>query len=373
MPRLHLAALALLLLAAAGHRGASATPPAGAPAPSPAAKASGPAPAPARLAVPERVRFAPRVTATGTLKARQASPLAFAVAGTLLRVPAKRGQEVREGALLAALDDGAATAARRQAEAAVAAAKAQLALADDALSRVTRLRQEDGASEAQAFQAHAQRDLAAAQVAAAEAQLEQARVNLAHHALVAPFPGVVTRVPDGLGIAVAAGVPVVTLVTTRELVLETSLTQDEAAELRPGARATVAVPTTGARGDATVSVVVPAVDPSTNRVPVEITVPNPTGRFLANAFARADLPRGAERDAWRVPSAALVQRGGGFAVWVAGRDGKASSLPVRRLGEEGDVALVAPASGEAWPPELRVVDNPPIGIAEGTALVEVRG
>ncbi|BDG06083.1 efflux RND transporter periplasmic adaptor subunit [Anaeromyxobacter oryzae] len=372
MPRLHLAALALLL--AACQRGGSATPPAAsAPAPGAAAKTSGPAPAPARLALPERVRFAPKVTATGTLRARQASPLAFSVAGTLLRVAVKRGQEVREGALLAALDDGAASAARRQAEAAVAAAKAQLALADDAHSRVARLRQEDGASEAQAFQARAQRDLAAAQLAAAEAQLEQARVNLAHHALVAPFPGVVTKVPDGIGIAVAAGLPVVTLVTTRELVLETSLTQEEAVELRPGARAIVAVPVTGARGDATVSVVVPAVDASTNRVPVELSVPNPAGRFLANAFARAELPRGAERDTWRVPSAALVQRAGGYAVWVAGRDGKARGLPVRLLGEDGDAALVAPDDGKPWPPDLRVVENPPLGIAEGTPLAEVRG
>lgn len=374
MPRLPHVALAALLALAACQRSGKAPPPApSAASTGPAAKSSGAAPAPARLTAPERVRFAPRVTATGTLKARQASPLAFSVPGTLVRVAVKRGQEVREGALLAALDDGAAAAARKQAEAAVAAARAQLALAEDGLARVTRLRQEDGASEAQAFQARAQRDLAAAQAAAAGAQLDQAQVNLSHHHLAAPFSGVVTRVPDGLGIAVAAGTPVVTLVTTRELVLETSLTQEEAAELRPGARATVAVPATGARADATVSVVVPAVDASTNRVPVELAVPNPAGRFLPNAYARAELPRGAERDAWRVPDAALVQRAGGYAVWVAGPDGRARSLPVRLLGEDGELALVAPEDGGAWPAELRVVENPPIGIAEGTALVEARG
>ena len=193
--------------------------------------------APARLVAPERVHHAPRVAATGTLKARQSSPLAMSVPGTLLRVAVARGQEVREGALLASLDDGAAAAGRRQAEAAVAAARAQLALAEDALARATRIREEEGVSEAQLVQARAQRDLAAAQLAAAEAQLEQARVHLAHHHLRAPFAGVVTRVPDGVGITVAPGVPVVTLVSTRALVLETSLTQEEAAGLRPGVRA----------------------------------------------------------------------------------------------------------------------------------------
>jgi RND family efflux transporter MFP subunit len=326
------------------------------------------APDGARLVEPQRVRYAPRLVATGTLKARNASLLAMSVPGTLARVAVARGQEVREGTLLAALDDGAAAAARRQAEAAVAAAKAQLALAEDALARAARIRQEEGVSEAQLFQARAQRDLAAAQLAAAEAQLDLARVHLAHHSLRAPFAGVVTRVPDGLGVTVGAGVPVVTLVSTRALVLETSLTQEEAAELKPGARATVSVPASGARtADAVVSVVVPAVDAGTNRVPVEIAVPNADGKLLPNAFARAELPRRDERDAWRIPTAALVQREGGYAAWVAGADGKAHALPVRVLGEEGDAAVVTPDSG-AWPEGLRVLEAPPLGIAEGMAV-----
>lgn len=326
--------------------------------------------APSRLVDPQPVRFAPRVTATGTLKARQSAPLAMSVPGTLLRIAVRRGQEVREGTLLAALDDGAAAAAARQAQAAVAAARAQLALAEDALGRIVRIREQEGASEAQAFQARAQRDLAAAQVAAAEAQLEQARVNLAHHQLRAPFDGVVTHVPDGVGIAVSPGVPVVTLVATRQLVLETSVTQEEAAGLGAGAKVQVTVPATGARStDASVSAVVPAVDSATNRVPVEVRVPNGDGRFLPNAFARAELPRGAERSAFRVPAAALVQREGGYAVWVAGPDARARALPVRILAEEGDAAVVLPEGG-SWPAGLRVVGAPPLGIADGALVAE---
>lgn len=324
----------------------------------------------ARLVEPEPVRHAAHVVATGTLKARQSATLAMSVPGTLASVAVRRGQEVRQGALLASLDDGVAAAAVRQGEAGVAAARAQLALAEDALGRVARIRSAEGASEAQLVQARAQRDLAAAQLAQAEAQLEQARVNLAHHHLRAPFPGVVTSVPDGTGIALAPGVPVVTLVGTRTLVLETSLTQEEAAELRPGARVQVAVPATGARSaEATVSAVVPAVDAATNRVPVEIAVPNGDGRFLPNASARAELPRGAERAAFRIPAAALVQREGGHAAWVAGGDGRARALPVRLLAEERDAAIVAPEGG-GWPAGLRVIAAPPLGIAEGTVVAE---
>jgi RND family efflux transporter MFP subunit len=294
----------------------------------------------------------------------------MSVPGTLLRVAVKRGQEVKEGTLLAALDDGAAAAAVRQAEAAVAAGKAQLALAEDAFARVTRIREQDGASEAQAFQVRAQRDLAAAQLAAAEAQLAQAKVAHDHHFLRAPFAGVVTLVPDGVGITVSPGVPLVTVVSTRQLVVETSLTQEEAAELRAGVKVAVIVPASGARtAEATLSVVVPAVDAATNRVPVEVAVPNPDGRFLPNAFARAELPRGAERAAFKVPAAALVQRSASYSVWVAGDDGRARVLPVRLLAEDGDAAVVLPEGG-TWPAGLKVIEDPPLGIADGSAVAE---
>ena len=362
---------ALVLLACA--RDPASRPAARAGAAPAAAAPSTPAPAATRLVAPERVRFQPRITATGTLMARQSAPLGPSVGGTLLRVAVKRGQEVKQGALLLSLDDEVALATRRQAEAGVAAARAQLALAEDALARVERIRHEEGASEAQLFQAGSQRDLAQAQLAAAQAQLDLARVNLSHHYLTAPFPGVVTRIPDGVGVTVGPGTPLVAMATTRQLVLQTSLTQEDAAELCPGTRATVTEAATGARtSEAVVSVVVPAVDPATNRVPVEIEVPNADGRFLANAFARAELPGGAARDAWRVPAAALVQRGGGYAVWVAGPEGTARALPVRKLAAEGSAAVVQTEDG-AWPAGLRVVEAPPVGIAEGTPLAEVRG
>ncbi len=359
------AALAAAALAGTGCRRADATPAAAAEPPRPI-EAARPV---ARLSAPAKVRFAPEVIATGTLKSQQAAQLAFAVSGTLDRILVKRGQAVAEGAPLGALDADAARAAVAQAEAALEAAKAQARLAEDAHARVARIRKEDGASESQLVQAEAQRDLAAAQALAARAQLQQAQVSLSKHVLRAPFAGVVTRVPDGAGITVAPGVPLFTLDSTHTLTLETSLTQEDASELRPGARVTVVVPATGARAEATVRVVGPAVDPATNRVPVAVSVPTPDGRLLPHAFARAHFPSAAERDGLRVPLAALVQRDGAFSVWIAGADGRARSLPVRVLGQQGDAAVVDPGP-DGWPAGARVIETPPLGLADGTAVAE---
>jgi RND family efflux transporter MFP subunit len=362
--RLVAPALAAAALLACGR--APSTPPA------PAPKAGAPASSAAsRLVEAAPVRFAPRTVATGTLRARQQAPLALAAGGTLTRIAVARGQSVAQGTVLAALEDDAARAQLAGAQAALDAARAQAIQAEDGLARVAAVHQQGGTSDSSLVQARAGRDLALAQVAGAEAQLALARVHLAHQTLTAPFAGLVTQVPDGIGLTVGPGQPLVTLVGARVLVLQTSVTQEEAATLRPGAAVTVTVPASGASSAAArVSAVIAVVDPASNRVPVEIEVPNGDGRFLANAYARVELPAAPPRDAWRIPAAALLQRDAGYAAWVCGADGKARALPVRVLGEDGAAAVVVPAEGGGWPAGLRAVENPPVGIAEGVAVAE---
>jgi RND family efflux transporter MFP subunit len=331
-----------------------------------------PSPTTVRFLVPEKVRFAPRVDATGVLKAREASQLAFPIAGTLRSVLVRRGQVVAAGEPLAILDADVVRAAVAQAEASLAATRAQARLSEDAFERSQRLRAQESISESQFVQAEGQRDLAQAQMRASEAALRQAQVNLEKHTLKAPFAGVVTKVPDGTGIAVAAGQVIVALEANRLLVLDTTLTQDEAAPLRVGQPVEVVVAETGSRASgAVIRLVLPSVDPGTGRVPVEVAVPNADGRLLPHAFARATFPGGAEQDAWKVPVAALVQRDGAVAVWVADPEGRARTLPVKLLAQSGTEALVTPGPG-GWPAGVRVVAAPPLGISEGTPVIEGR-
>jgi RND family efflux transporter MFP subunit len=329
------------------------------------------APATALLVQPQHLRYTPRIVATETLRPRRQAQLAFVVSGTLERIAVKRGQAVAENTPLLLLDAAEARAALAQASGALAAARAQLLLASDALARIEAIREADGGvSESQLVQARGQRDLARARMLSSEAQRDAARVHLDRHVLRAPFAGVVTQVPDGVGVAVAPGVTLTALESTRELVLETSLTQEEAAEVPPGALVDVSVAATGAHtDDGVVTVVVPTVDQATSRVPVEIAVPNTDGRFLAHAFARASLPAGAPRDALKLPAAALVQREGAFSCWIADATGRARTVPVRVLEQEADWAIVEPG-GSGFPPGARVVAQPPLGIAEGTLLAE---
>lgn len=323
-------------------------------------------PPPFALGTPETVQIAPEIVATGNLKSLAAAQLAVSIPGTLARVLVERGQRVVEGTVLLKLDDAAARAALARAEAGVAAARAQLRLAEDALARTQKLGEEGGISASQLVQAEAQRDLAAAQLGGAQAQRDEAAVHLRNHTLRAPFRGVVTLVPNGVGFAVSPAVPLVVLESTHPLALETSVTQEEARELAVGVPARVSVPATGAQAEATVRVVVPTVDPATNRVPVELTVPNEDGRFLVHAFARAYMKTGEERAAWRVPATALVQKDGAFAVWLA-VEGLVHTARVRVLTQDAAQAVVDPGL-PGWPAGARVVIGPPTDLREGAPL-----
>lgn len=322
-----------------------------------------------RFATPEALSFVPQAVATGELRPEQSAMLAFGIPGRLERVAVRRGDTIQKGGVLAVLDSGGASASLAQARAGLSAARAQLRMAEDALQRITPLREQQGVADAQLVQVQGQRDLAVAQVEAAEAQVRAAEVHLGNHTLRAPFTGLVTRVPDGAGVAVNPGVPVMAMETAGSLVLDTTLPEQDAAGVRVGAAAEVAASVGGVevKEAGTVRAVLPSADPMTHRVPVEIAVPNPEGRFFAHTFARATLSAGAPRQALRIPSGALVQRGSGFFVWSVAGDGTARLAAVRLLAQEGPQAVVE-SVGEPLPPGARVVDLPPNDLADG-ALV----
>ncbi len=320
-----------------------------------------------RLSPPEAVEHLPKAIATGPLQPEKSAQLAFTIPGKLLRIAVKEGQKVVSGQTLLILDTAAAEASVAQAEAGLSAAEAQLRMAQDVLDRLTPLREQQGVAEAQIVQVQSQKDLGAAQVAAARAQLTQARVHLSNHTLRAPFAGVVTRVPEGEGAAVNPGMPITAMEAVGTLLLQTSVTVGEAAGLVEGASVRVMAAEGGAIAEnATVRTVVPSADPMTHRVPVQIAVPNPEGRFIAHGVARGEIAAGVPVKAWKLPAGCLTQKDGGFTVWSVGKDGKARKLPVTLLSQEGDHVVVVGAGLEG---DIKVIDLPPAELREGTRVV----
>jgi membrane fusion protein, multidrug efflux system len=272
-----------------------------------AQKAVAEAAAPARVRVVhgESQTWQPLVEFEGSLVAAQSAALGFKVNGRISAVGVKLGQVVKAGALLGRLDGNEAAAQVRSADAQLRAAQAQLALAEDNARRTSSMVSSGALSESAGVQSASQRSLALAQLDAAKAGLSLSQVNLQNQALVAPFSGTVTRVPDGVGAVVSPSMVLFELMDLSALKLKGSVSENDANLIRVGAPVEISTEHGNALG--VVSTVLGAVDPNTRRVPLEALFDNKKegSRLRSGAFVRARIQGGAPIPVLRLPHEAL--------------------------------------------------------------------
>lgn len=312
-----------------------------------------------RVAVvaPVAAEWQPRIALNGTLEPIQAADLAFEVGGRIQRLGVGLGDRVQAGALLAVLDRAAIGAQTAQTNAAIDVAEAQVRLARDRLARVEALARGGAAAEAERVGAQQQLALAEAQLAQARAVRRSAATASAGHTLVAPFAGVVTRVPPGTGAVVGPGVPVLRVEDLSSLRLRATVGEDEIGSVREGAT----VRLVGSEATGTVRAIVRSLDPMTRRAPIEVVVPNADGTLVGNAFARAEIRVDAPVPALRIPGTA--RRADGTVLLVGGGDRIEVRPVVSHVDDDGSLLVVSGLEGSD-----RVVVRPSPRLRAGTVV-----
>jgi len=306
------------------------------------------------------------VFATGTLAAQEESTLSSKVSGRLQRIEVDVGTPVKPGALLAQVEPRDYELRLKQAEAAVAQARAELGLPlegendevqldaitsvrqakavfDEAAKnrdRVQQLSVEGIATAAELDTAEASHLVARtryegaieearmrlAALAQRRAELEIARKQLSDTAVRAPFEGVIQKRLAGLGQYVAPGTPIVSLVRTDPLRLRLDVTERDAIRIRGGQPVLLTV-----EGDATVhrgilARLSPALDDATLSLRVEADVPA-EGALRPGLFAQARIIVETNAPCVAVPTNAVTTFAGIEKV-VTIREGKAQELAV---------------------------------------------
>ncbi|MEZ4259516.1 MAG: efflux RND transporter periplasmic adaptor subunit [Polyangiaceae bacterium] len=263
-----------------------------------AAQASGKKREPLRTVSPAPARWAPRVDLTGTLKPWRDADLGFETQGRLVRIGVGVGDDVKAGQVLAVLDASRAAAQVGQAESQVRGAEASLALAEDNLRRTEALAAKKSIAEAQVEQARQQVAMAKAQLDGAHASTRLARTGAGLHSVVAPFSGVVTRAPTGIGGVVNPGVALFHLEDASHYRLSATIGEEDVPLVTVGAPVHVVYREHVVEGK--VTALVRSLDQATRRAPVEIEVPASPG-LLTWGFVRARISGGGEVDVVRIP------------------------------------------------------------------------
>lgn len=154
------------------------------------------------------------------------------VSGLVTKVAVAQDQPVKRGQLLFIVDRERYALALSQADAAVASARAALAMADDDLGRKRRLG--EFISPAAIEQSQAKSDQAGAALAEAQAARQVAALNLARTEVRAPVDGYMSDLTLRTGDYVAAGKPVLGLIDRRSFRVEGYFEETKLPRLRIG-------------------------------------------------------------------------------------------------------------------------------------------
>lgn len=231
------------------------------------------------------------------------------------------GELVHEGDVLVTLDRASVAATASTTTAAITVAETNVAMARDRVELVRGLVSSGAAPARELTTAEQQLAIAEATLAQARSTMATVRTTSADHSLRAPFDGVVTRVPEGVGAVVAPGQVLVAIEDLSSLRLETTVSQSELAALTlaPDAPAVLeareGVPPVAGR----VTHLVRSLDEATRRAPAEVLFPNADGALVAHALVRARVVVGAARPALRIVATARRPDGSVLVVNAEGR------------------------------------------------------
>ncbi|MFN2598949.1 MAG: efflux RND transporter periplasmic adaptor subunit [Pyrinomonadaceae bacterium] len=257
----------------------------------------------------------------------------------------ERGISARKEVEAARTQLAVQTAAVRQAEAALAAA------------RVTAAR---GVGEVRT-----QAAVTAGGVSAAEAALQVASAELARASIVSPITGTVTKRAVNDGETVDPATPAFEVIDSSSLDLVANLPAQYLGRIRTGDLAVVKVePFPDREFEGGVVQVAPAVDPATNTVAVRVRLPNPSGELRAGLFADARIAVEVHANALAVPEAALVVEGDDTFVFVP----KADSTVEKRKVTVGIRDAGRAEITDGLKDDERVVTTGAFGLGDGTKI-----
>lgn len=323
----------------------------------------------------------------GRLRARSEAELYAKTSGQIVEVRADAGDPIREGQLLARIDDAEARegveqarASLRMAEATLVQRQAALRMAEAEAVRAAALADREVLPVQELERVEAERDSARAQLELAQAQVEQARANLGsaevelrNTRIEAPFDGLVGRRFLDRGAFATTNRPVFSVVDLDSVRLSISLVERDAARVEVGQTATIALDAyPGETFEGRIARISPVFDPATNTAEAEIEIDNPDARLRPGMYANVAVEFGGDGEALLVPRQAVHDEGRDRVVYVVdtGEEdavSRARRVRVRVLGV-GAAGRDLQAVEGAIEPGQRVVTLAPEGLRDGAAL-----
>ncbi len=147
---------------------------------------------------------------------------------------------------------------------------------------------------------------AAALVAAAKGHYDSAQAQVSYAEIRSPINGVITDRPVYPGEMAAAGAPLLTVMDMSKVVARVNMAQDQAKNVKAGNEATITPADGGELVTGKVTIVSPASDPNSTTVQVWVQADNPRERMHAGQAVHVSIVAATLEGATLIPAAAVL-------------------------------------------------------------------
>ena len=283
----------------------------------------------------ERARS--RIEVVGTLEAVERASISARISGQIIELPVVLGSKVEKGDLLLKISAGEISAKVLQAE-------AQLSQARRNLARETKL-QKQGASTQETVKSLKDG------VNIAAAAYQEAKTMLDYTIITAPFSGTITQKIANIGDLASPGKLLLNIENSEELQVLARVPEALLLKIATGDTLPVQIPAASLLLIGEVAEVAPAADPLSRTAAVKINIPSGPD-LRVGQFARIGL-EGADESTLMLPQSAVLARGQMDLVFVVEQPGKIARMRIVTTGAvyDGEVEILSGLD----PGELAVV------------------
>jgi RND family efflux transporter MFP subunit len=206
---------------------------------------------------------------------------------------------------------------------------------------------------------------AAGQLQSAKGKYMGAEAQLSYSEIRSPITGVITDRPLYAGEMAAAGTPLLTVMDISSVIAKAHIPQSEAAALKVGDKGAMTIAGMEKPVDGKVTVVSPALDPNSTTVEIWFEAENPKHDLKPGTSVQLALTAQTVKDALVIPSnSVLTAPDGTTTVMVAGSDGRAHQNAVKLGIRNGDDVQVVEGLSESD----KVVSNGAYGLPDKTKI-----
>lgn len=312
-----------------------------------------------------------QINAIGNVEAYNTVSVKAMIAGEVIDVHFKEGQDVKQGDLLFQIDPRPYAAALKQAEAQLARDVAQSKNAEEQAKRYAILVQKDYVARDQYDQLKANADALAAAVDADKANVENSRLQLAYCTIKSPIDGRVGSVLINKGNVIKANdLVMVTINKIRPIYVTFSIPEQNLSVIKKymatgSLKVDALIPGDEKRpAQGKLTFVDNTVDATTGTIKLKGTFENGDRRLWPGQFVNVSLTLSTQRNAVVMPTAALQAGQQGQFVFVVKSDLTVESRPVTVARAYGELTVIA----QGVKPGEKVVTDGQLQLIPGTKV-----